>query len=354
MGPLIIPFFIPHEGCPNDCSFCNQRIIAGQSEGLPSHQRIYETVKEWLARSPGRPAEVAFYGGSFTMLPLDKQEYLLGSVKPLIKEQLVNSLRISTRPDALSPDILEFLKKHNVRTVEIGVQSLDDNVLKLAGRGHTAADSITAIKRTVSAGFVTGAQLLPFLPGDTLKSILDSAKRVIDAGARLIRVYPAIVLANTRLADLYKSGEWQPATVDDAVIASAVILNMASRSGVSVIRVGLQSDEGLVSGETILSGPWHPAFGQLVRGELYFALARKLSCVTTEPVTGIFCHPKRISDVAGHSRRNIERLGNIGINLDFIEIDHSLCREEIIVKTLNHNFKGSIVTDLNNEEIIHA
>lgn len=351
MQPLIVPFFIPHAGCPNDCSFCNQKVIAGEVSGLPTTEQISDTVNKWMNRSPGRPVEVAFYGGSFTMLPMETQKQLFDAVKPLVNSHIVNSLRLSTRPDALSDDTLLFLKENYVKTVEIGVQSLDDNVLALAGRGHTSADSLDAIRRTSAAGFVTGAQLMPCLPGDTPEKSIASVNGVIGAGAGLLRIYPAIVLSGTIMAELYRNGEWQPASIDEAVKVCARMHNIATSRGVAVIRTGLQSDEGLVSGDTILAGPWHPAFGQLVRGELYFALIRKLAAGAISSVSGIYCHPKMLSDVSGHSGRNIERLIRLGMPVERIDTDAALCREEVYVKVDSFDYKGSISIDLSHEEI---
>ncbi|MDK9718757.1 MAG: radical SAM protein, partial [Trichlorobacter sp.] len=176
MRPLIIPFFIPHAGCPHTCLFCNQHLISGVEQQIPSAEQIIETVQQWLVRSPDRAAEVAFYGGSFTLLSRKQQEQLLDAVQPLIEQQIIKNIRISTRPDALDEVILAFLADHKVATIEIGVQSLDDQVLLLSKRGHTAADSLAAIKRVKAAGFQVGAQLLPGLPGDTREKALDSVK----------------------------------------------------------------------------------------------------------------------------------------------------------------------------------
>lgn len=354
MRPLIIPIFIPHAGCPFDCSYCNQRLIAGQSGGLPEAGQIHETVRQWTTRSPGRSAEVAFYGGSFTMLPVEQQRRLLEAVQPLIQQQLVSSVRLSTRPDGLSDEILSFLAGYGVRTIEIGVQSLDDEVLELAGRGHSAADSLDALQRIMRAGFRTGAQLLPGLPGDTPEKALDSLQGVVRAGAQFVRIYPALALAGTGLAARYHAGQWQPWPLDVTIQLCARMLLFADQAGVPVIRLGLQSDDGLVEGETVLAGPWHPALGQLVRNELYFCLVCAMASRLSGPIQRIACHPDRLSDVGGHGQRNLRRWRQQGIAIKTITADAALPDNAVRAETCNHQMTCSIVTDLNDKEIVDA
>lgn len=354
MRPLIIPFFIPHAGCPHDCSFCNQRLIAHETSGLPQAEQIRATVREWAQRSPGRPVEVAFFGGSFTLLPSENQHRLLKAVQPLIDARQVDAIRISTRPDGLDDERLALLRIYRVRTIEIGVQSLDDEVLRQAGRGHTADQSLAALQRVRNAGFLVGAQLLPGLPGDSAEKALASLAGVIDAGAQFVRIYPAIVLAGTALATQYQHGLWQPWTLDAAVRVAARMLHLAQQRAVPVIRIGLQSDEGLVAGQTVLAGPWHPALGQLVRGELYYALAGKLARQLDGPVQRVSAHPLRLSDVAGHERRNLLRWHRHGLQIERVESDATLLPEEVMVQSCNQSRRGHIITDLNDKEICDA
>lgn len=351
MHPLIIPFFIPHAGCPHACLYCNQRLTAREPEGLPRPERIEATVRQWVRRSPGRPAEAAFFGGSFTALPQERQRQVLGAVQPLIDEGLVAGIRVSTRPDGLDGSALELLATYRVRTVEIGVQSLDDRVLQRAGRGHGAAESRAAIGRVAAAGFRTGAQLLPGLPGDTPERSLASLAGVISAGAQFVRIYPALVLAGTGLAELYAAGDWQPPSLEATVRLCARMLLLAGRAGVPVIRLGLQSDEGLVAGETVLAGPWHPALGQLARSELYYFLARVLAGRLEGPPERIFCHPDRMSDVVGHGRRNLLRWRQREPALQGVAPDTGLEPDELSVQSCGNRVRGSILTTLTDEEI---
>lgn len=352
---LTVPFFIPHAGCPHTCVFCNQKLISGQSGNLPSADEIRDTVKQWVSRSPGRSTEVAFFGGSFTLLPIEQQTELLEAVQPLIKQQIVRAIRLSTRPDGLSDSVLSFLAAHGVQTIEIGVQSLDDDVLKSAGRGHTAADSLNAIKRSIKAGFRVGAQLLPGLPGDTPDKSMDSLRGVISSGAHFVRIYPALALSNTTLAARYLAGEWKPPTLYEATLLAARMLLMAMQANIPVIRLGLQSDETLNRDGSVLAGPWHPAFGQLARGELYYSLVCAMASQAAMPVLRISCHPTRVSDVTGHGRNNVIRWQQNGFFADTIIVtDESLLPEELLLETACGSVKGSILTTLHDEEMLHA
>ena len=354
MHPLIIPFFIPHAGCPHTCLFCDQHLISGEQAVLPSRERIVDTVETWLTRSPGRPAEVAFYGGSFTLLPRSEQQRLLDGVAPFIASGQVAGIRISTRPDALDTTTLDFLAAHQVRTIEIGVQSLDDEVLLRSGRGHTRQQSLDALRRVAAAGFRVGAQLLPGLPADTPAKALSSVHGAIVAGAQFLRIYPVVVLSGTGLAELYHQGHYRPPGLDDGVATSARLLHAALVAGCPVIRIGLQADEGLARRDTILAGCWHPALGHLVKGELYYDLVLQLTKhQSMSGATMLFCHPSRLSEVQGHSQRNLTRWQQNGLAIT-VQPDNSLTHYEVRLKNMQHGLIGSLVTSLNYEESMHA
>ena len=345
MRPLIIPFFIPHAGCPHTCLFCNQRLISGVEAPLPSASQITETVHQWLIRSPDRVTEVAFYGGSFTLLPRKQQEQLLDAVQPLIEQQMVKSIRISTRPDALDEAVLAFLADHKVATIEIGAQSLDDQVLLLSKRGHTAADILAAIQRAKAAGFQVGAQLLPGLPGDTQTKALASVKGVIAAGAEFVRIYPAVVLSGTALADQFNAGQYQPPDLEQGVKNCARMLHLCLQAGIPVIRIGLQAEEGLSVDGAILAGCWHPALGQLVKAQLYYDLVVTLAgqFVSTEGVQ-LACHPDRLSEVQGHARSNLIHWQQSGLSIRKVQTDASLQHDQVCLSNLQQKSRGSIIT----------
>lgn len=345
MRPLIIPFFIPHAGCPHTCLFCDQRLISGEQALLPTAEHIVTTARGWLARSPGRPAEVAFYGGSFTLLPRQTQEQLLEAVQPLLAEGVVQGIRLSTRPDALDADVLDFLADYQVQTVEIGVQSLDDEVLHYSGRGHSGQQALDAIQRVAEAGFQVGAQLLPGLPGDTPLKAVDTLRRVVAAGARFLRIYPAMVLAGTGLATLYRQGSYVPPDLEEGIGLCAALLREAHRLGCPVIRIGLQADDGLIAGQTILAGCWHPALGQLVKGELFYALVAQLTG-QLEPGADVVvrCHPHRLSEVRGHGNRNLRRWQEAGFVISGVQADPLLEQHQICLETIKHKLNGSVLT----------
>lgn len=315
---------------------------------LPRPDLIRDTIFSWINRSKRADIQVAFYGGSFTLLPKRVQQQLLEAVQPFINDRLVSSIRISTRPDALSDETLDFIAAYNVRTVEIGVQSLDDRVLEKSLRGHTAADSLDAIRRTKNAGFHTGVQLLPGLPGDTAEIALNSMKQIIMIRPSFVRIYPAVVLAGTELATLYNSGLYHPPDLEEGVKSAARMLHHCLQGGIPVIRVGLQSEPALTAAGGILAGCWHPALGQLVRGELYHQLflylAKRLNNRGNTGGLQLFCNPRSLSDLKGHGNKNLSRWRKMELAVQNISFDEQLSTDQLAVSDLNQNIKGSIIT----------
>ncbi|WP_298272546.1 radical SAM protein [Geobacter sp.] len=309
MKPLIVPFFISHQGCPRHCVFCNQRTISGQGGNLPGSDEMRAAIAAAALSGKGRRVEVAFYGGTFTSLPLADQRRLLEPLQPLLASAEIASVRLSTRPDAIDGETARFLCDHGVNTVELGVQSMDDRVLTAAGRGHVAADTERAFAFLKKAGIAVGAQLMPGLPGDTGETTLESLRRVLALGPAFLRIYPTVVVAGTELAELWLCGRYSPLELDEAVSLCARMLRVATRAGVPVIRIGLQPTEELEAPGTILAGPWHPAFRQLVEGDLWCELLLRLAAGIPEgSEVKLACAPSRVSDVVGQRRRNLERL----------------------------------------------
>lgn len=309
MKSTVVPFFISHLGCPHRCVFCDQQKIAGAKGALPAAEEILAKVAEYRATSPGRGLEAAFFGGTFTALPTEDQRSLLEPLQPLLASGDLNSIRLSTRPDAIDPDMVRFLKTMGVQTVELGVQSMDDEVLTLSGRGHTAADVERATVLLQEAGVAVGIQLMPGLPEDSERRSLDSLQRVLTLNPSFLRIYPTLVISGTVLADLYLAGRYQPQTLDEAVSLCKRMLTAAMRASVPVIRLGLQPTAELESPGTLLAGPFHPAFGQLVESELCFDVMAALAAeVPRGSEVAFFAPSGRISDVVGQKRLNIVRL----------------------------------------------
>ncbi len=342
---VTVPFFISHQGCPHTCVFCDQRAISGSSGDLPTQYDIIAKIDAWRQNAGKRPLHVAFFGGTFTALPVPVQNKLLEPLQPLLESGEIRSIRISTRPDGIDSTVVRRLGILGVTTIEIGVQSMDDGVLEGSGRGHTAADSEAAIRCIRSGGLSAGAQLMPGLPGDTAAGSLDSLEQVVAAGASFVRIYPVVVLRGTELARRFLAGEYQPPGVEEAVQLCKVLLHRSLQAGIEVVRIGLQADEGL-NGDTVVAGCWHPALGQLTRSELYFDLLCKLLADFTHGQPSVVrCHPSRVSDVAGHGKMNLKRLKN-NMHQTMIRSDRNLLPEEIVVDNFTCSIKGNIVTDL--------
>jgi histone acetyltransferase (RNA polymerase elongator complex component) len=306
---MIIPFFIPHAGCPHQCVFCDQKSITGKS-APPDPSSLPSTISSYLATdSPEVPVQVAFYGGSFTALPLEDQKRFLGAVQPFLAAGRIESIRVSTRPDAVTPGILALLKHYHVRTVELGAQSMDDEVLLLSGRGHTAAHTASAVTLLRERAFFVGLQLMPGLPGDTAARFHETVSRVISLKPDFVRLYPALVIRDTPLAELYLTGKYAPLSLDDAVDICRGAMERFEAAGIAVVRAGLQPTEELERPGTVLAGPWHPAFGQLVGSSRFLESMRALlePGNASAPVT-FAVNPADLSSAIGQNRRNIHAI----------------------------------------------
>jgi histone acetyltransferase (RNA polymerase elongator complex component) len=334
LRPVVIPFFIAHLGCPHRCVFCDQEKISGARGVLPTAAEMLDTVARYQASSPDREMEVAFYGGTFTALPHEDQRYLLGALQPLLASGELRSLRLSTRPDAVDLETAGFLKAMGVRTVELGVQSMNDEVLRLSGRGHSARDAELALRVLQEAGIQVGVQLMPGLPGDSDQRSLASLERVLALRPSFLRIYPTLVLAGTELAALYGAGKFLPQSLDQAVSLCRRMLLAARRAGIPVIRLGLQPTAELESPGVLLAGPYHPAFGQLVESELYYELMCVLAAGVPEGSRVSFLAPAgRTSDLVGQGRRNLKSLAErFGVIVTKVSEDAGLAGSEITLQ----------------------
>jgi histone acetyltransferase (RNA polymerase elongator complex component) len=308
---MIIPFFIIHSGCPHQCVFCNQKSITGQHHATEA-AAIPEKIDRYLRfRTSSNPVQVAFYGGSFTALPLSLQHAYLDSVRPFILNGTIKSIRISTRPDAISTPILSLLKQNYVSIVELGAQSMNDRVLTLAGRGHKVEDTEKAARVLSEHGFTVGLQLMPGLPGDTPEDFLENT--IVAAVAikpSFIRLYPTLVVKGTPLENMYKIGGYTSLSLGEAVALCAESVKRIEAAGIEVIRLGLQSTEMLDSPGTVLTGPYHPAFGQLVESALLLDRMRAaLKTCRMQGDSAVFAvSPPSISSATGQRRENVKML----------------------------------------------
>lgn len=264
-----IPVFIPEEACPNRCVFCNQHRIAG-AECAPSVAEVVAKVDEHLLTIPdGNDVEIGFFGGNFTGIPVQEQKAYLASVEPYIAAGRVAGIRISTRPDYISEEILLMLKQYHVSTIELGAQSLDEEVLKLAGRGHTAAQVHEASQMILEHGFNLGLQMMIGLPGDTAEKSVYTAQEIIRLGAGCTRIYPTLVIKDTELEQLYAEGKYQPLSQEEAISRVADIVPLFIAANVKILRIGLHPSEGLLDNTSLVAGPFHVAFGEMVFSEIW-------------------------------------------------------------------------------------
>lgn len=263
---LVIPFFIPFGGCSTICVFCDQRGITS-SYGMPKPWEITAQIELYLSSWKGRGRkEAAFYGGTFTAMKRSDQESCLGAVKPFLSEGLLNGIRVSTRPDCISGSVTGFLLKHGVDTVELGAQSMDDHVLVLSKRGHTAADTVRAVKELKRAGLTVGLQFMPGLPGDDVASVMATAEKIIALKPDFVRVYPTLVIKNTALERLFIDGSYRPWSLDEMVALCGKVSLLFKAAGIRIIRMGLQHTAELE--DSVVAGPYHPSFRDIVLREI--------------------------------------------------------------------------------------
>lgn len=264
-----IPVFIPEEACPNQCVFCNQHRIAG-AECAPSVEEVMRKINAHLLTIPAEgEVEIGFFGGNFTGIPPAEQQAYLGSVQGFIDSGRVQGIRLSTRPDYITPEILNFLKQFHVTSIELGAQSLDDEVLKLAGRGHTANQVAIASQLIRDHGFNLGLQMMIGLPGDSPEKSMHTAKEIIRLGAVSTRIYPTLVIKNTELEQLYLDGKYTPLTLSEAIEQVADIVPLFVDADVKILRIGLHPSEGLLDRSSLVAGPFEVAFGEMVFSRIW-------------------------------------------------------------------------------------
>jgi radical SAM enzyme (TIGR01210 family) len=329
----IIPIFVPHLGCPHDCVFCNQREITGVRNDL-SKEEVLDKIEDYLSTIPksARRIEVAFYGGSFTGIDPRYQLELLSAAKMILDKEVITGIRLSTRPDYIDEEILERLQEYGVGTIELGVQSLDDNVLSASNRGHSREDVKKAVSLIKNYNFKLGLQVMPGLPNSTRTSDLDTGTEVIELSPDFVRIYPTLVIKNTELAELYKSGRYQPLSLEEAVDISAELLEKFKRAGINVIRVGLQPSEG-VNAKEVLAGPFHPSFRQLVESRLLLNKIEGQIRGRAIDKLELTVNSKDVSNLRGQRNSNLDYLYNrYQLQEIIIKDDDTLARGNIKIK----------------------
>ncbi len=301
----VIPVFVPHLGCRHECVFCNQRRISGSEKAATA-----ATVKQAIEQSAALPRsgakrQLAFYGGSFTAIEPERQEELLGAAAEAIGKGEIDAIRLSTRPDAIDETVLARLKRFGVETVELGAQSMDGEVLRLSGRGHTAEDVVRSSEAVKAAGFRLILQMMTGLPGDSAEKDIETAKKLIALRPDGVRIYPTVIVRDTALYDLWRAGEYREHTVEDAVAVCAQLMPLFEEANIPVIRLGLNPTEELSQGAAV-AGAYHPALGELVRSRILLEKARAL-LAGTEPGSRVTLgvNAAELSQMIGQKRRNV-------------------------------------------------
>ncbi len=311
----IIPIFVPHLGCPNDCVFCNQKSISGQKKN-PTKEEVKKIIEDYLKNIKEEEAqvEIAFYGGSFTAIDEKLQEELLEVAYEFIQQGKVESIRISTRPDAINKNILKKLKKYKVKTIELGVQSANDYILKRAGRGHTFADVKRASKMIRWNGFKLGLQMMVGLPESTRIDEINTAKALIKLKPKMMRIYPVLVVKDTKLEKDYQEGKYEPIPLVQAVETCKELVRMFANKKIEVIRVGLQNTDEITdpqaNGSQVVAGPYHPAFRQLVESAMWYdAIVAKIKRLNVKvKEVEVTVNPIDSNNVIGHKKENVLKL----------------------------------------------
>ena len=321
-----IAIFVPHNGCRNQCSFCNQFSITSQLE-QPTAEQVKESVDNALGYlgNDAKDAEIAFFGGSFTAVERSYMIELLEAAYPYVRDQQVKGIRLSTRPDAIDDDVLELLKRYGATTIELGAQSMCDEVLSFNRRGHTAEDVKSASRLIRSYGFSLGLQMMTGLAKADDKKDVATCEELIALNPDFVRIYPTIVLKNTYLAQLYEQGEYQPQSVEDAVDLCCKLLVMFGNAGIPVIRLGLHS----IDEESYVAGPWHSAFGELCKSRIFYnKVAEKID---RKGRYNLYVSPRMVSKAVGQNRSNIKRFSSNGIDVTVCS-DVKLNNEEFIIE----------------------
>lgn len=311
-----IALFVPHVGCPCQCSFCDQRAITGGAKP-PEPSQVWEAAQAGALRWGDRVSqmEIAFFGGSFTAIPREYMVALLEPAKKAVERWGYHGIRCSTRPDAIDGEILELLKACHTTAVELGAQSMDEEVLRLNHRGHTAEDTRRAAELIQQAGLELGLQMMTGLYGSTGEKDGETARQLIALGPDTARIYPTVVLEHTELAELYRKGFYQPQTLEEAVELCGKLLPLFENAGVKVIRMGLHAEEDVEHRR--VAGPYHPAFRELVESRVFL---EKLLPELEKLGPGAYrvkVNPRSLSVGVGQKRANVEALGKRGFTVAF-------------------------------------
>ncbi len=316
-----IPVFVPHIGCPHDCAFCNQKKITGQGTATTPEDAERIITEHLETFEEGCEVQTAFFGGSFTGIPETEQRALLEAANKYIKEGKVSGIRISTRPDYISEKILDMLKSYNVTSIELGVQSMSDEVLRVNDRGHTAEDVIKAAELIREYGFEMGLQMMTGLYRSTFETDLETGRKIADLSPDTVRIYPTMVLGGTRLEELYTKNLYTPPGLDETVELCSLLYELFTEKNIRVIRMGLQATDTICEKGEIVAGAYHSAFGELVHSRIARRKLEKVAKECTDGILEVFVPKNMISKTVGNKRENIRYIKEkYGINVEVKEL----------------------------------
>ena len=309
--------FVPHIGCPHQCSFCDQRVISGH-EKAPTPREVAALCASALEKTPDRQLDLAFFGGSFTAIDRRYMCALLEAASAFVGRGL-SGIRLSTRPDAVGEDVLSLLKTYPVTAIELGAQSMNDDILQKNARGHTAQDVVDASARIRRFGFELGLQMMLGLDGETERDAFDTANALIACHPDTVRIYPALVLENTALANRLAAQKYTALTLEEGVRRAARVMELFETADIRIIRVGLHPSKELE--QKLVAGPYHPAFRELCEGELMRSrLLEQLSDLPPGPIT-VGVRPRDISRMTGQQKRNLKALAARGYTARIVPLD---------------------------------
>ncbi len=334
-----IPVFVPHKGCPHDCIFCNQKKITGQDEEVhisDIEKIVDEHLSSILSRVSREDAyiEIAFFGGSFTGIEIERQKELLTVANKYLKDGKIDGIRCSTRPDYINDDILKMVKFYGMSVIELGVQSTDKDVLLASNRGHSYDDVIKACELIKRYDISLGLQMMTGLPCDTYEKSVKTAQDLITLNPSCVRIYPTLVMENTGLYELYKNGLYSPFSLDETLHLCCKLVKMFYSANIDVIRIGLQTTDN-INKDTVI-GPYHPAIAELIQGRLVRDVVEK-NVEFLSGVINLTVNKSMVSSASGHNRENKkyfkEKYG-IDIKIDTSEV---LSRDYVIVDNKKYN-----------------
>lgn len=319
-----ISIFIPHLGCPHMCSFCNQNSITGSKEKAPHIEEIVQICQQAFDRIKDKSqTEIAFFGGSFTAIDRNYMLSLLQCVQKFIGDGKFKGIRLSTRPDYIDNEILDILKKYNVTTIELGVQSMDNIVLNANERGHTSQDVEKAVNLIKEYDFNLGLQLMVGLYKSTPELDLYTAEKIIDMKPKEVRIYPVVIMEHTKLGELFKSGEYVPYSLDTAVDICCRMIKMFEKENITIIKLGLHASE--IVEQNLLGGLYHPAFRELCDNKIFCAniYSEIKNCNYEKGKYIVYVSSKSVSKAIGQAKCNVLKLHVDGYDIK-VKQDESL------------------------------